>query len=399
MFKCSRVDARGLAWFVDRVMFFFDELNAVCVNADCCTSLGQCATPKLLLRLTRTLCPSVSDDVEVACILRQVRDLELARCNVELHETCSDGLDQLRCSLSYLDAQGVSRFRSMNKWWHKEASADGVCKLLGIAELPSTKSLHGHSLVKSGYISFFFRRRWLENGDGWKVEISPCTSLAMDFGVHTYLDLSANAIQGVTAILDGQGHFPITWGELEALALTVPLHRNADDKLLRLLVNAPSCGRDMMEIPLLGMLGHICFHSEGGTGVELYVVDVMSMIGRTMFGKIEFKLCDHLRNALVPDGSQPVIGQTDFVLYGDPMACPPIADEPIYQDEEYAGKAENKPSDAQDVPYGGNWVVLCGDPKACPPIGSEPLYQDGEYAGKVENTPDMFGYVCKGYRS
>lgn len=252
--------AQGKQLFVDQVMSFFDELKAICVNADFWTSLGRCANPNLLLRLTRTLCESASNDVEVACILRQVRDLELARCNVGLHEIRSDGLDQLRFGLSYLDAQSVSRVRSMNKWWHKEASADAVWKPLGIAEWPSTKALHWNSLVKSGYISYFFRRRQLENSEGWKVEMSPCTPLAKDFGVivelnagersviHTYLDLSAHASQGVTAILDGQGHFPITWDELEALTLTVLLHRKADDKLLRLLVNAPSCGRDMMGI-------------------------------------------------------------------------------------------------------------------------------------------------------
>ena len=274
----SRAQVKQL--FVDQVMSFFDELKAICVNADFWTSLGRCANPNLLLRLTRTLCETASHDVEVACILRQVRDLELARCNVGLHEIRSDGLDQLRFGLSYLDAQSVSRVRSMNKWWHKEASADAVWKPLGIAEWPSTKALHWNSLVKSGYISYFFRRRQLENSEGWKVEMSPCTPLAKDFGVivelnagersviHTYLDLSAHASQGVTAILDGQGHFPITWDELEALTLTVLLHRKADDKLLRLLVNAPSCGRDMMGIPSPGMLGHICFHPEEDTGVE-----------------------------------------------------------------------------------------------------------------------------------
>ena len=51
--------------------------------------------------------------------------------------------------------------------------------------------------------------------------------------IHSYLHLSAHAIQGVTAILDGQGHYPIIWDELEALTLTVLLHRKADDKLLR----------------------------------------------------------------------------------------------------------------------------------------------------------------------
>jgi len=168
----------------------------------------------------------------------------------------------------------------MNKWWHKEASADAMWKPLGISDWSGTETLHGNSSVKSCHMSYYFRRRRLENSDGWKVEISPCTPLAKDFGVivelnggvrsviHTYLDLPAHAIQGVTAILDGQGHFPIMWNELEALTFTVLPHRKADDKLLRLLVDAPSCGRDMIGIPSPGMLGYICFHPAGGTGVE-----------------------------------------------------------------------------------------------------------------------------------
>jgi len=43
-------------------------LKAVCLNTGFWTSLGPCANPKLLLRLTLTLCESASDDVEVACI-------------------------------------------------------------------------------------------------------------------------------------------------------------------------------------------------------------------------------------------------------------------------------------------------------------------------------------------
>ena len=85
---------------------------------------------------------------------------------------------------------------------------------------------------------------------------------------------------------------------------------------------------------------------------KLYVLDEMSMIGRRMLGKIEFKIRDHLGNIPAPDGSEPVMGQKDFVLCGDPKQCPPIGDEPIYQNGEYAGKAENKPRDAEGVPPG-----------------------------------------------
>ena len=85
---------------------------------------------------------------------------------------------------------------------------------------------------------------------------------------------------------------------------------------------------------------------------KLYVLDEMSMIGRRMLGKIEFKIRDHLGNVSAGDGSEPIMGQKDFVLCGDPKQCPPIGDEPIYQNGEYSGKSENKPRDAQGVPAG-----------------------------------------------
>ena len=89
---------------------------------------------------------------------------------------------------------------------------------------------------------------------------------------------------------------------------------------------------------------------------KLYVLDEMSMIGRRMLGRIEFKLRDHLGNAPAPDGSEPVMGQKDFVLCGDPKQCPPIGDEPIYQYGEYLGKSQIKPKDAQGVPPGA-WSI------------------------------------------
>ena len=84
----------------------------------------------------------------------------------------------------------------------------------------------------------------------------------------------------------------------------------------------------------------------------LYVLDEMSMIGRRMLGKIEFKIRDYVGNLPDPGGSEPIMGQKDFVLCGDPKQCPPIGDEPIYQHGEYIGKSENKPKDAQGVPAG-----------------------------------------------
>ena len=89
---------------------------------------------------------------------------------------------------------------------------------------------------------------------------------------------------------------------------------------------------------------------------KLYVLDEMSMIGRRMLGRIEFKLRDHLGNEKAPDRSEPVMGQKDFVLCGDPKQCPPIGDEPIYQNGNYLGKSQNKPKDAEGVPHGA-WSV------------------------------------------
>ena len=70
---------------------------------------------------------------------------------------------------------------------------------------------------------------------------------------------------------------------------------------------------------------------------SLYVLDEMSMIGRRMLGKIEYKLRDHLGNALVIDGigaDHPVMGDKDFVLFGDPKPIAPIRDEPIYHSDD-----------------------------------------------------------------
>jgi len=85
---------------------------------------------------------------------------------------------------------------------------------------------------------------------------------------------------------------------------------------------------------------------------KLFVLDEMSMIGRRMLGKIEFKFRDHLGNRPAVDGSEPLMGQKDLVLCGDPKQCPPIGDEPLYQEGEYTGRGENKPKDADRTPPG-----------------------------------------------
>jgi len=88
---------------------------------------------------------------------------------------------------------------------------------------------------------------------------------------------------------------------------------------------------------------------------KLYVLDDLSMIGRRMLGKIEFKLREHLESAPVMDGTgpnDPVMGQKDYVLCGDPKSLCPIGDEPIYREGEYTGRSENKPLWSLTVPAG-----------------------------------------------
>ena len=59
-------------------------------------------------------------------------------------------------------------------------------------------------------------------------------------------------------------------------------------------------------------------------------MDEMSMIGRQMLGKVEFKVRDVLGNARGDRGQEVFLGARDTVLAGDPKQCPPIGDEPLY---------------------------------------------------------------------
>ena len=83
---------------------------------------------------------------------------------------------------------------------------------------------------------------------------------------------------------------------------------------------------------------------------RLFVMDEMSMIGRQMLGKIEFKLRDALGNAKGPGGQEVYLGGRDAVLAGDPKQCPPIGDEPLYKEGVYGGKGQNKPRGSKDTP-------------------------------------------------
>ena len=60
-------------------------------------------------------------------------------------------------------------------------------------------------------------------------------------------------------------------------------------------------------------------------------MDAMSMVGRQMLGKIEFKLCSTLKGEFskLPDGTH--LLNRDAVLAGDPKRANPIGDDPLYR--------------------------------------------------------------------
>ena len=83
---------------------------------------------------------------------------------------------------------------------------------------------------------------------------------------------------------------------------------------------------------------------------QLFVMDEMSMIGRQMMGKIEFRIQDTLKGTM-PRGSEPVyLGGRDAVLAGDPKQAPPLGDEPLCRLGEYKGKGQNKPRGVDRTP-------------------------------------------------
>ena len=83
---------------------------------------------------------------------------------------------------------------------------------------------------------------------------------------------------------------------------------------------------------------------------QLFVMDEMSMIGRQMMGKIEFRIQDTLKGTM-PCGSAPVyLGGRDAVLAGDPKQAPPLGDEPLCRLGEYKGKGQNKPRGVDRTP-------------------------------------------------
>jgi len=86
------------------------------------------------------------------------------------------------------------------------------------------------------------------------------------------------------------------------------------------------------------------------TQARTFVIDEMSMVGRQMLGKIEFKVRDTLGDKFKSDGSEEFFGGKGVVLAGDPKQATPVCDEPLYKEGSYKGKAQNKPFRAEHRP-------------------------------------------------
>ena len=89
---------------------------------------------------------------------------------------------------------------------------------------------------------------------------------------------------------------------------------------------------------------------------RLFVIDEMSMVGRQMLGKIEFKVWDTLRGAPGGGESEVLLQGRDAVLAGDPKQASPIGDEPMYKEGDYGGKGQNKPRGSEGTP-GDAWTT------------------------------------------
>ena len=83
---------------------------------------------------------------------------------------------------------------------------------------------------------------------------------------------------------------------------------------------------------------------------QLFVMDEMSMIGRQMMGKIQFRIKDTLAGTMPPGSEEQYLCGRDAVLSGDPKQCPPIGDEPLYRVGDYSGRAQNKPAGSERTP-------------------------------------------------
>ena len=85
---------------------------------------------------------------------------------------------------------------------------------------------------------------------------------------------------------------------------------------------------------------------------RLFVLDELSMIGRTMLGKIEFKVRDTLGLKVGASGDETFLAGKDVVLAGDPKQAAPLGDEPMWREGEYMKKGQNKPKGSESVPAG-----------------------------------------------
>ena len=83
---------------------------------------------------------------------------------------------------------------------------------------------------------------------------------------------------------------------------------------------------------------------------QLFVMDEMSMIGRQMMGKIEFRIRDTLKGTLPRSVEEVYLGGRDAVLAGDPKQAPPLCDEPLWRVGEYAKRGVNKPAGSDATP-------------------------------------------------
>ena len=83
---------------------------------------------------------------------------------------------------------------------------------------------------------------------------------------------------------------------------------------------------------------------------KLFIMDEMSMIGRQMLGKIEFKVRDTLPSAAGKVGEDATLAGRDAVLAGDPKQASPIGDESMFREGDYAGKGQNKPRGSDQTP-------------------------------------------------
>ena len=76
----------------------------------------------------------------------------------------------------------------------------------------------------------------------------------------------------------------------------------------------------------------------------MFIIDEWSMFGRSMCGKVDFRVQEALPN------SEYSFGGRDVVLSGGSNQARPIGDDPLYYCGPYQGKALNKPTNGEIPP-------------------------------------------------